>query len=50
MLAGATGATILVAAAVPPTLVYLWLERSNAADLIGRAFVTSAPARPSQVA
>jgi O-antigen/teichoic acid export membrane protein len=50
MLAGASGAIILVAAAAPPTLVYLWLERSNAMDLVGRAFATSAPAKTSQVA
>jgi hypothetical protein len=29
----------LVAAAAPPALIYLWMERSNAMDLIGRAFV-----------
>lgn len=39
MFAGAGSATILIAAVAPPTLVYLWLERSNAKDLIGRAFV-----------
>lgn len=39
MLAGAGSATILIAAAAPPALVYLWLERSNAKDLIGKAFV-----------
>jgi hypothetical protein len=27
---------------VPPALVYLWMERSNAMDLIGRAFVPAA--------
>jgi PST family polysaccharide transporter len=38
-LAGADSATILVAAVAAPALVYLWLERSNAMDLIGKAFV-----------
>ena len=44
--AGAGDATVLVAAALPPALVYLWMERSNAMDLIGKAFVPSASARP----
>jgi hypothetical protein len=44
--AGAGDATVLVAAALPPALVYLWMERSNAMDLIGKAFVPSARARP----
>ncbi|HVB79024.1 MAG TPA: lipopolysaccharide biosynthesis protein [Candidatus Binataceae bacterium] len=42
ILAGAGSATELIAAAVPPALVYLWLERSNAADLIARAFAPGA--------
>jgi len=42
----AGSATILIAAAVPPALVYLWMERSNAMDLIGKAFVP--PAKPSE--
>jgi|HubBroStandDraft_1064217.scaffolds.fasta_scaffold66142_2 PST family polysaccharide transporter len=42
MFAGERGAIVLVAAAVPPALVYLWMERSNAMDLIGRAFVPAA--------
>ncbi len=48
--AEAHGAIVLVAAAVPPALVYLWLERSNAMDLLGRAFVPAADAqvKPSQ--
>jgi O-antigen/teichoic acid export membrane protein len=45
LIAGVSGATVLIAAAVPPTLVYLWLERSNAMDLIGRAFVPAAGAQ-----
>lgn len=45
-LAAAGGATILIAAALPAALVYLWLERSNAMDLIGKAFVPAAGARP----
>ncbi len=32
-------AIVLAAAALPPVLLYLWLERSHAMDLIGRAFV-----------
>jgi hypothetical protein len=44
--AGAADATALVAAALPPALVYLWMERSNAMDLIGKAFLPSAGARP----
>lgn len=43
--AGGSSATVLIAAAVPPTLVYLWLERSNAMDLIGKAFVPAAGAQ-----
>jgi PST family polysaccharide transporter len=39
ILAGESGAIVLVAAAAPPALIYLWMERSNAMDLIGRAFV-----------
>jgi O-antigen/teichoic acid export membrane protein len=42
MLAGADAGIVLIAAAVPPALVYLWMERSNAMDLIGRAFVPAA--------
>jgi O-antigen/teichoic acid export membrane protein len=45
MLAGESGAMLLIAAAVPPTLVYLWMERSNAMDLVGRAFVPAAGAQ-----
>jgi O-antigen/teichoic acid export membrane protein len=45
-LAAAGGVTMLLAEALPPALVYLWLERSNAMDLIGKAFVPSALARP----
>lgn len=41
MLAGAGNATVLIAAAAPPALVYLWLERSNAVDLVARAFAPS---------
>jgi len=44
-LAGADGAIVLIAAAAPPTLVYLWMERSNAIDLIGKAFVPAAGAQ-----
>jgi PST family polysaccharide transporter len=44
----ANGATMLVAAALPPALVYLWLERSNAMELIGKAFVPGARPKPSQ--
>jgi O-antigen/teichoic acid export membrane protein len=47
-LAEAGGATMLVAAALPPALVYLWLERSNAMELIGKAFVPGARPKPSQ--
>ena len=39
ILAGESGAIVVVAAAAPPALIYLWMERSNAMDLIGRAFV-----------
>jgi lipopolysaccharide exporter len=39
MLAGADAGIVLIAAAAPPALVYLWMEGSNAMDLIGRAFV-----------
>jgi hypothetical protein len=42
MLAGEHDAIVLVAAAAPPAMVYLWMERSNAMDLIGRAFVPAA--------
>jgi O-antigen/teichoic acid export membrane protein len=45
-LGAAGGATMLIAEALPPALVYLWLERSNAMDLIGKAFVPAAGARP----
>jgi O-antigen/teichoic acid export membrane protein len=45
ILAGASGGVVLIAAATPPALAYLWMERSNAADLIGRAFVPAAGAR-----
>ena len=48
MLAGARGSTVLIAAVAAPALVYLWLERSNAMDLIGKAFVPSAPAKASE--
>jgi PST family polysaccharide transporter len=44
ILAGETGAIVLVAAAAPPALIYLWMERSNAMDLIGKAFVS--PPKP----
>ena len=44
MLAGADAGIVLIAAAVPPALIYLWMERSNAIDLIGRAFVPAAGA------
>jgi O-antigen/teichoic acid export membrane protein len=47
-LAGARESTVLIAAVAAPALVYLWLERSNAVDLIGKAFVPSAPPKPSQ--
>jgi EamA domain-containing membrane protein RarD len=47
-LAEASGAMMLVAAALPPALVYLWLERSNAMELIGKAFVPGARPKPSQ--
>jgi O-antigen/teichoic acid export membrane protein len=30
---------VFLAAAIPAALVYLWIERSHAADLIGKAFV-----------
>jgi lipopolysaccharide exporter len=46
MVSGGSGAIILIAAVAPPALVYLWLERSNAMDLIGKAFVPSASAQP----
>jgi O-antigen/teichoic acid export membrane protein len=45
-LASSSRPMVLVAAALPPALFYLWLERSNAMDLIGKAFVPSAGARP----
>jgi hypothetical protein len=45
MLTGASGGMVLIAAAAPAALAYLWIERSNAADLIGRAFVPAAGAR-----
>jgi len=45
MLAGASGGMVLIAAAAPAALAYLWMERSNAADLIGRAFVAAAGTR-----
>ncbi len=38
--------TPLIAAALPAALVYLWLERSNAMDLVGKAFLPVAVARP----
>ena len=39
-------AILLLAAALPPALLYLWMERSHAMDLIGRAFLpTQAPAK-----
>ncbi len=44
MLAGERSAIVLLAAAAPPTLVYLWMERSHAMDLIGRAFVPATKA------
>ena len=45
MVAGESGVIVLVAAATPPALIYLWMERSNAMDLIGRAFVPAAGAQ-----
>lgn len=45
-ISGGSGGTLLIAAAAPPALIYLWLERSNAMDLIGKAFVPSVSARP----
>ena len=45
MLTGASGGMVLIAAAAPAALAYLWMERSNAADLIGRAFVPAAGTR-----
>jgi len=45
MFAGASGGMVLIAAAAPAALAYLWMERSNAADLIGRAFVPAAGTR-----
>jgi O-antigen/teichoic acid export membrane protein len=45
MLAGVSGGMVLIAAAAPAALAYLWMERSNAADLIGRAFVPAAGTR-----
>lgn len=46
ILASSGRPTTLLAAALPPALVYLWMERSNAMDLFGKAFVPSAGARP----
>ncbi|MGH7913944.1 MAG: lipopolysaccharide biosynthesis protein [Candidatus Binataceae bacterium] len=48
VVAGAGSATILIAAAAPPALVYLWLERANAMDLIGKAFVPSTGPRAKE--
>ena len=36
---GSNHTVVLLAAALPAALIYLWIERSHAADLIGKAFV-----------